>query len=86
MVLFKFVDFIFLVRVMVGFCMFRKLFMINLCLFGKINFFFIVCFGSLIIEKLQRRFVVIYKYIWVDIFYFSVVFMSIFIDYILVVI
>ena len=51
-VLFKFVDFTLSVRVMAGLCMLRKLFMINSCSFGKINIFFIVCFGSLITEKL----------------------------------
>ena len=40
------------VRVMAGLCMLRKLFMINSCSFGKISLFFIVCFGSLITEKL----------------------------------
>lgn len=48
----KFVDFTLSVRVMAGLCMLRKLFMINSCSFGKINLFFIVCFGSLITEKL----------------------------------
>lgn len=52
MVLFKFVDFTLSVRVMAGLCMLRKLFMINSCSFGKISLFFIVCFGSLITEKL----------------------------------
>lgn len=51
-VLFKFVDFTLSVRVMAGLCMLRKLFMINSCSFGNINLFFIVCFGSLITEKL----------------------------------
>lgn len=39
-------------RVMAGLCMLRKLFMINSFSFGKINPFFIVCFASLITEKL----------------------------------